>query len=244
MKQKFPENAFLSLCKTTFGSAWRRWFSLPFWTAVFSALALQARAGVVVTTLHSFGTFENGTDLENALVQGTDGYFYGTAGNGGLHGYGTVFKISTNGTLTSLYSFTGGNDGSFPGALVQGGDGNFYGTTTEGGANGDGTVFSLTTNGLLTTLYSFTGYDGTYPQAGLALGSDGNFYGTTAFGGQGRAGTVFRISVPLQVTTTALPMGTNGWAYGHALTASGGQIPYSWTNSSGALPPGLTLATG
>jgi uncharacterized repeat protein (TIGR03803 family) len=29
-------------------------------------------------------------------------------------GYGTVFKISTNGALTSLYSFTGGNDGAYP----------------------------------------------------------------------------------------------------------------------------------
>ena len=52
-------------------------------------------------------------------------------------GYGTVFKISTNGALTSLYSFTGGNDGADPHAgLVQGSDGNFYGTTAYGGTNG------------------------------------------------------------------------------------------------------------
>jgi hypothetical protein len=74
MKQKLPENAFLSLSKTVFNSARRMWFSLLVLAAVFSALALQARAGVVVTTLHSFGTFENGTGLQNALAQGTDGY--------------------------------------------------------------------------------------------------------------------------------------------------------------------------
>ena len=51
------------------------------------------------------------------------------------------------------------------------------------------------------------------------------------------------IQTPLQVTTVSLPIGTNGVAYNQTLTASGGQPPYSWTNISGALPPGLGLAT-
>ena len=76
MKQKFTENAFLFLSKTTLGSAWRRWFSPRVLAAVFSVLALQARAGAVLTTLHSFGTFENGADLVNPLVQGADGYLW------------------------------------------------------------------------------------------------------------------------------------------------------------------------
>lgn len=55
-----------------------------------------------------------------------------------------MFQISTNGTYTTLYSFTGGNDGGQPYAgLVQGSDGNFYGTTSSGGAGGAGTVFRL-----------------------------------------------------------------------------------------------------
>jgi hypothetical protein len=51
------------------------------------------------------------------------------------------------------------------------------------------------------------------------------------------------ITTPLQITTPSLPNGTNNVAYSQALTASGGQPPYSWTNVSGALPPGLALAT-
>ncbi len=93
----------------------------------------------VLTTLYSFAGGNDGGNPYAALVQGTDGYFYGTTyGGGHKHrpGYGTVFKISTNGALTTLYSFTGGNDGAYPEAgLVQGTDGYFYGTTQYGGTN-------------------------------------------------------------------------------------------------------------
>ena len=58
-------------------------------------------------------------------------------------GYGTVFKLGTNGTFTTLASFDGTNGASPEAGLVQGADGNFYGTTTYGGTNGYGTVFRL-----------------------------------------------------------------------------------------------------
>src|SRR5208282_1590558 len=130
------------------------------------------------------------------LVQGSDGYFYGTTTGGGTNSEGTVFRISTNGALTILYSFdsvqdTNGLplDGANPQAgLVQGSDGHFYGTTY--GYNGwhpftgyYGTVFRISTNGALSTLYSFTGgTDGRNTDAGLVQGSDGYFYGTTYYG--------------------------------------------------------------
>jgi uncharacterized repeat protein (TIGR03803 family) len=79
-----------------------------------------------------------------ALVQGSDGNFYGTT-SGGDYNQGTVFEISPSGTLTTLHSFNG-TDGSSPNsALVQDTNGDFYGTTYEGGAYGYGTVFSLST---------------------------------------------------------------------------------------------------
>jgi uncharacterized repeat protein (TIGR03803 family) len=78
-------------------------------------------------------------------VQGSDGFLYGTTLVGGGSRIGTVFQINTNGALTGLYSFTGGNDGGYPLAgLVQGSDGSFYGTTSGGGTNHNGTVFRLT----------------------------------------------------------------------------------------------------
>ena len=85
-----------------------------------------------LTTLYSFTGGNDGAGPDAGLVQGSDGYFYGTTYGGGTNGgYGTVFKISTNGVLTTLYSFTGANDGAYPQAgLVQGSDGNFYGTTS------------------------------------------------------------------------------------------------------------------
>jgi uncharacterized repeat protein (TIGR03803 family) len=107
------------------------------------------------------------------LVLATNGNFYGTTSNGGAHGYGTGFKITPTGTLTTLHSFAGA-DGADPVAgLVQGTDGNFYGTTHSGGAEGLGTVFKMTPAGTLTNppLYSFcpkwpSCTDGVYPWAG------------------------------------------------------------------------------
>jgi uncharacterized repeat protein (TIGR03803 family) len=140
------------------------------------------------------------------LVQGGDGNFYGTTDAGGTNHYGTVFKITPSGNLTTLYQFGGvATDGLEPRArLVQGSDGNFYGTTIQGGTNGNaGTVFQITPSGNLTTLYQFSGIgtDGNYPLAGLVQGSDGNFYGTTHRGGgskncTGGCGTIFKLSVP------------------------------------------------
>jgi uncharacterized repeat protein (TIGR03803 family) len=183
------------------------------WGATILLPTLSAQAGVVLTILYSFTGSNDGGNPSARLLQGSDGYFYGTAQNGGTNNAGTVFKISAHGVLTNLYSFTGGNDGANPQAgLVQGGDGYFYGTSYDGGANSAGTVFKISTNGTLTNLYFFTGgNDGENPQAGLVQGSDGYFYGTTQNGGTNSDGTVFKIT-PDGILTTLYAFGsiTNG----------------------------------
>jgi uncharacterized repeat protein (TIGR03803 family) len=79
------------------------------------------------------------------LVQASDGNLYGTTYEGGTNGYGVVFRITTSGALSSLWSFTDGHDGADPFAgLVQASNGNLYGTAPGGGTNFDGTVFEFT----------------------------------------------------------------------------------------------------
>jgi uncharacterized repeat protein (TIGR03803 family) len=165
-----------------------------------------------LTNLYSFSGGNDGANPAAGLVRGSDGYFYGTTQAGGADNFGTVFKMSTNGALTGLYSFSGGNDGGGPlGRLVDGGDGYFYGTTASGGVNNFGTIFRVNTNGMLTTLYLFTGgADGENPQAGLVRGSDGNFYGPTQSGGtNGGGGTLFKITAQGALTTLYSFTGVN-----------------------------------
>jgi len=96
-------------------------------------------------TLYNFCSQSGCTDGQGpigGLIQATDGDLYGTTSAGGI-GYGTIYKITPSGSLTTLHSFLN-TDGSEPyGTLVQDTNGTFYGTTFIGGANGYGTVYSL-----------------------------------------------------------------------------------------------------
>jgi uncharacterized repeat protein (TIGR03803 family) len=155
-------------------------------------------------TLYSLCAQPNCTDgmyTYAGLVLGTDGKFYGTTYQGGAHGDGTVFSITSGGTLTTLHSFDGTDGGKPIAGLVQATNGNFYGTTFAGGTNGAGTVFTITPSGTLTTLHSFDGTDGQYPYAALIQAANGTFYGTTSFGGANGVGTVFSITPGGMLTT-------------------------------------------
>jgi len=161
------------------------------------------------TVLHNFEG-SDGSFPRAALVQGRDGNYYGTTAAGGANGdNGTVFRITTNGVLDSLFSFNGTNGSRPLAGLIQSSDGNFYGTTSAGGpdyngtpATGNGAVFRITGDGTLASLFFFHGTNGSDPEACLAEGSDGAFYGTTQAGGaNGDNGTVFKITAAGVLTT-------------------------------------------
>lgn len=165
-----------------------------------------------LTTLHSFAGAAEGSGPQGTLIQGTDGNFYGTTTFGGPNSSGTIFKMTSSGTLTVLYAFTGGSDGSNPAAgLVQGKDGNFYGTAYYGGANGFGAVYQVTPGGTQTILHNFNGTDGANPHSALIVGQDGNFYGTTNYGGQDDDGTVFSMTIYGALTTLHFFYGGDGF---------------------------------
>jgi uncharacterized repeat protein (TIGR03803 family) len=167
--------------------------------------------GGTLTTLYSFcsqSACTDGSSPQSALVQATNGDLYGTTGYGG-NGYGTIFKITPSGELTTLYSLCSQSactDGEYlVAALVQDTNGTFYGTTSSGGANGDGTVFSMSVG-----LGPFVETQTTSGKVGAAvkiLGSD--LTGATSVSFNGTAATFTVVSRYL-ITTTVPAGATTG----------------------------------
>lgn len=114
------------------------------------------------------GTGTNGANPICGVIQGKDSCLYGMTYQGGTFGYGTIFKCTTTGTLTTLVNFNSTNGANPYGKLMQASDGNLYGMTVKGGS-GFGTLFKCTTTGTLTTLLKFTKATGTSPQWGNLL---------------------------------------------------------------------------
>lgn len=148
--------------------------------------------------LHAFTNGSDGFQPIGVLTADNAGNLFGATYAGGSHSAGTVYKVTSKGSETVLYSFTGGNDGGNPYAgVIADASGNLYGTTGEGGkiGYGYGVIFKLATNGKLSVLHTFC-YDcktGSRPAAGLLADSQGNMYGTATEAGHYGGGTVFEL---------------------------------------------------
>jgi uncharacterized repeat protein (TIGR03803 family) len=208
--------------------------------------------GGTASTLYSFCKLSNCADGETplaGLIQATDGNLYGTTSAGGANGGGTIFRITTAGTLTTLYSFcsqSGCTDGASPyEGLVQATNGTLYGTTHSGGTDNLGTIYSLSVPGL-----------GPFVQTVLTSGKVGapviilgnNLTGATSVSFNGTAAT-FTVASGTEIKTTVPDGATTGTV---AVTAPKGTLksnvpfrvtPYitSFTPTSGPVGTPVTI---
>jgi uncharacterized repeat protein (TIGR03803 family) len=197
------------------------------------------------TVLHDFEGDTDGARSYAPLIQASDGNFYGTTSEGGPSGLGTIFRMTPDGTFSTLHAFAGGpDDGAVPfSALIQATDGNFYGTTSSGGALGLGTIFVMTPGGAVTILHWFAGGegDGADPRAALIQATDGNLYGTTRSGGVADSGTVFQIAADSTVTILHTFMPSDGTKPGAALLQATDGSLYGTTENGGDFDGGTVF---
>lgn len=174
------------------------------YSTVYSDGTANAGSAYKITTAGARTTFYNfcaqlsctdGSFPQGGLILGTDGNFWGTTSTGGSKNEGTIFKLSSGGTLTSLYSFMAGTDGGYPTfTLIQGIDANFYGESNAVYNGQYGAVFRVSPAGKVTVpLADFNFTDGAVPSL-FTQGTDGNFYGVAELGGSKNLGVVYKMT--------------------------------------------------
>ena len=191
------------------------------------------------TSFTNLYNFTNGVDGSTPLaaLALSGGTLYGTASSGGTNfpGWGTVFKLNTDGTgFTNLYEFAQGNGGTQPAAGLLLSGSTLFGTTPHTTGATGGSVFKLNTNGTGFTVL-VNGSDGAQPRGGLVLSGD-SFYGTASAGGSPGAGIVFKV-------------GTNGTGFAtlHTFSAATNEsvlADNNYANSDGAIPLGTPAVSG
>jgi uncharacterized repeat protein (TIGR03803 family) len=148
-----------------------------------------------LTVLHTFNPFiGEGLDPVGGLTRGADGNYYGVTNQGGEFDPGTLYRMTPDGAVSTLYSFGhGDHDGRLPlNGMTLSPDGLFYGMTTNGGRHIFGTIYSLSHDGVYRKLHSFRPEEGKSPLGTLYAMPDGQLYGTCVGGGAFDQGTAFR----------------------------------------------------
>ena len=155
--------------------------------------------GSEFATIKSF-LVSDGAGPQGGLALAPNGFLFGATYSGGISNFGTIFKISTNGSgFQVLHHFTGGTDGKNPRAdPIVASDGAIYGVTYFSDSATRGTIYKINPDGSgYTVLHRFAGTpDGQQPAARLLQGSDGMLYGTTVFGGSSsQFGAIYKMSL-------------------------------------------------
>lgn len=169
---------------------------------VLCAFSSTLSTAQTVMTMVNFGGSNGSYPEFVSLVQGRDGYLWGTTSTGGANnscyqGCGTIFRVTPAGPFETVYSFDG-SSGFFPNVgLTLGVDGNLYGAASGGTC---GTLFQVTPAGAVSFFFNFNCSDGWAPGA-LTQGTDGMFYGTTTSDTDMGHGTIFKVSAAGVLTT-------------------------------------------
>ncbi len=218
-----------------------------------AAQAQDAAPGLAPTfsVLHHFtGWPRDGQNPTGALTPAGDGGYYGATAMGGFPGFGTIYELNADGTVTLLHSFSSDEGQSPNGWLVSDAQGDLYGTAQSGGSGSDfvcpagcGTIFKLVPDGHLAVLYQFDNQSGYAPLGGLLRDAEGNLFGTTNLD----QGTAFMLTPSGQYTILHYFQGRGGYApeggliqdsvgniYGttrRSVSGSGGGVVYQLTQS-------------
>jgi uncharacterized repeat protein (TIGR03803 family) len=169
------------------------------------AIFRMSTSGAVKVIYNFDGTHGCASPFIQPLVQGPDGFLYGTAFGGGTFGSGVVFKVSTGGVLKVLHNIDFNKDGNGPEAgLVLATDGNFYGATYNYGA-GYGTLFRIAETGSFKKIYSFDYTHGANDETPAIQHTNGKIYGLTDAGGSNGAGVLFTLDIGVGPFVSLVP---------------------------------------
>ena len=202
--------------------------------------------------LHAFSSTQQalGRYPMARITQSWDG-LYGTTAYGGVHDQGTVFRLASDGSLKSIYSFTNGPDGRSPSSLTLGADGHFYGVTSPNEARPAGGIFRITSSGTFTLLHAFDqaveghplrGLSHEHPRQNLLLASNGHFYGTNPLGGAHGFGTLYQMTPQGKVSVIhAFAGGADGAHPGGELIEAHDGVIYGVTRGDGVQSKGTVF---
>lgn len=176
------------------------------------------------------------------LTTNPKGGYYSAAREGGAYGAGSVFSISTKGTLKAIYSFSGNNmDGAPSGPVTVDRNRNIVGVDSAG-TNGQGEVYRISPRDIKTSIYSFNGSpDGSDPRGKLYIDKTGNIFGVTSSGGNTNNGTIFKISNDFSEIVLHSFAGTDGANPYSGLIGDGRGNMYGTTVNGGSFNAGTVF---
>jgi len=206
------------------------------------------------TVLHSFTNGTDGGSPWAPLILASDGNFYGTAYGGGDGSAGTVYRMTPDGTVTGIHSFSYSSGGYPAAGLVERTEGEMVGAALFGGSNYSGSLFQIDFEGNFETLKTMSYTDPSFIYSAMTPDDDGAFWGGSYSGGSNQYGAIYKMytaQVPLtnlEASPQTIAFGdttTLSWTVQNASSCTASSTDDSWsgdkaTSGSEAVTPSVT----